>query len=256
MKDRPNWLPVDSNIMRILFCFVFIVIVIPIFSREKADSAKTKLIFNGCLSINSNGLAPIPSFSLDKPALIAAFTLQKKRFSYDPQIAYGLDMRPWIIDNWLHYRLIYKPGFELRTGFDFSMFFSEYDAGDTKILQGQQYLTFEIAGIFKFSPKSSLSLMYWSDNGQDPGSIKGNFYNMVYDRADIEIGESILFSGSLQFFYIGYEGNNDGLFVSPKIALSVKKIPLSLFFQATQALTSNIEPYPGFRWNAGLGYMF
>ena len=69
------------------------------------------------------------------------------------------------------------------------MFFSEYDAGDYKILQGQQYLTFEIAGIFKFSPKSSLSLMYWSDNGQDPGSLNGNFYNMVYDRTDIEIGE-------------------------------------------------------------------
>ena len=68
--------------------------------------------------------------------------------------------------------------------------------GIHKILQGQQYITFEIAAIFKFSPKSIPSLMYWNDNGQDPGTIKGHFYNMVYDRTDIELGESILFAGS------------------------------------------------------------
>jgi hypothetical protein len=98
--------------------------------------------------------------------------------------------------------------------------------------------------------------MYWNDNGQDPGSIKGNFYNSVYERTDIAIGESILLSVSLQFFYIGYTGNNDGLFISPRIASSVDNIPLSLYFQATQALSSNIEPYPGFKWNVGLAYIF
>jgi hypothetical protein len=242
--------------MRISFCLLFIFIFKLGYSKEKTDSTAAKLKFNGNISLNSNGMAPIPSFSLGKPALIAAFTLQKKRFSFDPQIAYGLNMKPWIIDNWLHYRLINKPKFELRTGIDFAMFFSDYDAGDYTIWQGQQYITFEIAGIIKFSPKSSLTLMYWSDNSQDPGSIKGNYYNMVYDRADIPIGESILFSGSLQLFYVGYEGNNDGLFISPRIAASVRNVPLSLFFQATQVLTSNIEPDPGFRWNAGLAYIF
>lgn len=242
--------------MRLSFCLLFLLIFKLSYSSEKADSANAKLRFNGNISLNSNGMAPIPSFSLGEPALIAAFTLQKKRFSYDPQIAYGLDMRPWIIDNWVHYRLINKPKFELRTGVDFSMFFSEYDAGDYTVLQGQQYLTFEIAGIYKFSPKSIISLMYWSDNGQGHGSIRGNFYNVVYDRTDIEIGESFLLSGSLQLFYIDYTANNDGLFVAPRIASSVKNLPLSLFFQATQALTSNIEPYPGFRWNVGLAYLF
>jgi hypothetical protein len=242
--------------MRITFCLLFLLFFSLGYSNEKTDSTRTKLKISGNLSLNSNGIAPIPAFSLGKPALIAAFTLQKRRFSYDPQIAYGLDMRPWIIDNWLHYRLIYKPKFELRTGVDFSMFFDEYDAGDYKILSGQQYITFELAGICRFTPKSILSLMYWSDNGQDHGSINGNFYNIVYDRNDIEIGENILFSASLQLFYIDYTGDNDGLFVSPRIASSVKKIPLSLFFQAIQPLASNIEPYPGFRWNAGLAYLF
>jgi len=242
--------------MRKTFSLLFLFIFISAYSTEKSDSTKSKLQFYGNVSLNSNGIAPIPAFSLGKPALIAAFTLQKKRFSFDPQIAYGIDMRPWLIDNWVHYRLIYKPKFELRTGFDFSMFFGEYDAGDYKILQGQQYLTFEIAGIFKFSPKSTLSLMCWSDNGQDHGSIKGFYYNAVYEKSDIAIGKSVLFSGSMQVFYLGYTANNDGLFISPKISFAIRNIPLSIFFQATQALISNIEPFPGFRWNAGLACTF
>jgi hypothetical protein len=242
--------------MRISLCLLFFFIFKLTCANEKTDSSKAKLKFTGNLSLNSNGFALIPSFSLNKPAFIAAFTLQRSRFSYDPQIAYGLNVRPWTIDNWLHYRPIQKPRFELRTGVDFSMFFSEFDTGDTKILQGQQYITFELAAIYKLSPKSTFSLMYWNDNGQDPGSIKGNFYNSVYERTDIAIGESILLSGSLQFFYIGYTGNNDGLFISPRIASSVDNIPLSLYFQATQALSSNFEPYPGFKWNVGLAYIF
>jgi hypothetical protein len=226
------------------------------FSKEKADSANTKLKFNGNLSLNSNGMAPIPSFSLNDPALIAAFTLQKKRFSFDPQIAYGLNLRPWIIDTWVHYRLIYKPSFELRTGIDFGMIFSEYKTEDYTILQGQQYITLELAGIYKISPKSSVSLMYWNDNGQDPETINGNFINLVYDRTDIKVGRTFFLSVNVQLFYIGYTGNNDGLFISPRIASSVSNLPFSLFLQVTQALTSNIEPYPGFKWNAGLAYIF
>jgi hypothetical protein len=165
-------------------------------------------------------------------------------------------MKPWIIDNWLHYRIIYRPRFELRAGFDFSMFFSKFDAGDYKILRAEQYLTAELASVIKFSPTSILNLMYWNDNGQEHGSIRGHFYNLIYEKSDIAIGKSILFFASLQLFYISYTGKNDGFFVSPKVALSVRDIPLSLYFQATQAVTSNIEPFPGFRWNVGLAYMF
>lgn len=242
--------------MRSVFILLFIFVVTNSYSFSKSDSTRSKLTISGNVSINSNGIASIPAFSLDKPALIAAFTLSKKRFSYDPTVSYGFNLRPWIIDNWLHYRIIYRPLFELRTGVDFSMFFSEYKTAEEKILQGQQYLTFEIAAIFKLSPRNAISIMYWNDNGQDPGSIKGSFYNLVYDQSDIHIGKSLLLSANVLFFYIDYTGKNDGLFLSPKIAASLVNLPFSVFLQATQAITSNVEPFPGFRWNVGIAYIF
>jgi hypothetical protein len=237
----------------ILFIFIFLE-GYPAVSDSTNTGSRT--IFSGSLSINSNGIASIPAFSLGKPALIASLSVQKKRFSYDPVVAYGLNFRPWVIDNWLHYRPIFRPKFELRAGFNFSMFFCDYKPSDVKILQGQQYLTAELAGVFRFKPGSSLTAMIWSDNGQDQGSIKGFFYNVVYDRTDLPIGKSMLFSANVQLFYIDYTGLNDGLFLAPRLAVSKKEIPIALFFQFTQQIVTNIVPSPGFKWNAGAGYLF
>lgn len=61
---------------------------------------------------------------------------------------------------------------------------------------------------------------------------------------------------SVQLYYINYDGNDDGLFISPKISASVNDSPFSLFFQANQALQSNIDPFPKFKGNIGISYSF
>src|ERR1035437_9298410 len=104
--------------MRISFCLLFMFIAIFSFSQEDTISSKRKLRANASISLNSNGIAPIPAFTLGKPAIMMSMSLVKNRFSYDPTLGYGLDLRPWFIDNWLHYKLIVKPSFELRTGFN------------------------------------------------------------------------------------------------------------------------------------------
>jgi len=236
------------------FSLIFLIIYSVSYSQEKADSSKTKLRAEASVSINSNGIATIPAFSLDKPAFMASVTLVKNRFSYEPLLAYGLDLKPWFIDNWLHYMIIRKPQFQLRTGFNASSFFSEYKIADDEFLQGQRYFAFELTGFYKLSSTSSMTLAYWNDRGQDKGSIKGHFISLSGERYNINIGKQVLLSAALQIFYINYDGNNDGFFVSPKISSSVRDVPFSLYFQATQAIDTNISPVPGFRWNVGLSY--
>lgn len=241
--------------MRASFFIILFFIFSVSYSQEKADSSRTKLRASATVSLNSNGIASIPAFSLDKPAIMAAISLAKNRFSYDPVLAYDLDMRPWFIDNWLHYKIINKPSFEFRTGFNISAFFSEYKlTEDESIHQSQRYFAIEMAALYKFSPHSSLTFMYWNDRGQEEGTIKGHYLSLAGDRSDIGIGKYVLLSVNLQLFYINYDGNNDGLFLSPKISSSVRNIPFAVFFQAIQALQSNISPFPGFRWNIGLAY--
>ena len=240
--------------MRFTFCLLFIFITVFSFSKKKTVNSERKLQTTASVSLNSNGMAPVPAFSLDKPAIMASISLVKNRFSYEPTLAYGLDSRPWFIDNWMHYKLIVRPAFELRTGFNPSSYFSEYAPTDEFVWHCQRYFTFEVAGMYKFSPAGSLSMLYWNDRGQEPESIKGHYLAFFCDRSEINIGNKIQMNLNVQLFYINYDGNNDGLFISPKISSSVRNSPFSLFFQANQPLQSNITPFPKFKCNAGISY--
>src|SRR5512133_162608 len=240
--------------MRIPFSLIFLFIFTITYSQEETSASKKKLIASATVSLNSNGIASIPAFYLGKPAIIALISLVKNRFSYTPTLAYGLDLRPWFIDNWLNYKIIRKPSFELTAGFNISTFGSKYNLPEGSVWEAQRYFAFAMTGVYKIAPKSSLTLAYWSDNGQEKGTIKGHFFNLVGERNDMNVGKSVLISAAVQIFYINYDGNNDGLFVSPKVSSSIKDVPFSIFFQATQAISSNIEPFPGFRWNIGISY--
>lgn len=231
-------------------CFTFI----NAFSHENPDSTLRKLKTDASVSINSNGIASIPAFSLGDPAVIASVNLSKNRFSYDPVLAYGFDMKPWFIDNWLHYKLIRRKDFEIRAGFNFSTFFSKTKLPDMTILQGDRYFALEVAGIYRISPNTSLTLMYWNDRGQEKGTIKGHFFNLLGEIYNIRLGNRLMMMTGAQLFAINYEGNNDGVFVSPKISFSMREMPFSLYWQATQVIDSNIDPNPGFKWNIGLSY--
>jgi hypothetical protein len=241
--------------MRLSFCLLFTFISVLSFSQEDSLSSRRKLRANASISLNSNGIAPIPAFALGKPAIMASLSLVKNRFSYDPTLAYGLDLRPWFLDNWLHYKLIVKPAFELRTGFNISSFFSQYTPAPGFVWHGQRYFTLEVAGLYKFSPVSSMSLLCWNDRGQEPESLIGTYLGLFWDRSEINVGKEVLLNLDLQLYYINYTGYNDGLFISPKISASCRKFPsYSLFFQANQAIQSNIKPFPGFICNVGISY--
>ena len=235
----------------LLFLFIFTLT----WSQENTDSTRSKkLKAEATVSINSNGIAFVPAFSLDKPAITGSFSLIKGRFSYDPTLSYGLDLKPWIIDNFFHYLIVDRPVFEFKVGAVISAFFSEYEAEDGAVLRAQKYLALEFAGKYKFNPKTSLAFTYLLDRGQDPGTTQGHFFNLQADRSDFEIGRKVLLSASLQLFYINYTGNNDGLFTAASVSASLRDIPFSIFAQAIQALSSNIDPFPQFKWNVGLAY--
>lgn len=242
--------------MKGLLIFIFLTSAIASFSKEESDSTRNPLLFSGSISFNSNGMAPIPSFALGKPALTANLSIAKGRFSYNPQLSYDLHLKPWIIDNWFHYKIIDKSRFALRTGVNVGAFFSDIEVTGQTIRQVQRYFAIELAGTYKITEKSSLGLMFWYDKGADPGTIEGYFINLVYDRPEIPIGKHIYMGINIQTFIVDYTSNNDGFFISPRASFETKYVPVFLFYQGIHPLISNISPDPGFQWNVGIGYSF
>jgi len=72
------------------FFFAFLFIFLGLYSQQNADSYKIKLKANATVSINSNGIATIPAFSLDKPAIMASIALVKNRFSYEALFSFEI----------------------------------------------------------------------------------------------------------------------------------------------------------------------
>jgi hypothetical protein len=244
-----------------IFLIVFLFFTASSFAGQNADSTRSKKIQAGAtFSLNSNGISSVPAFSLGDPALMASVSVSKGWFSYDPTLAYSLDGHPWFIDNWLHVKLVNKPGFELRTGMNISSYCSKYISSEEEFYRVERYFAFEIATTCRFAHQMSLLAQYWNDRGQEDWSLKGHFISTVFEKANMSLGKHVFCTAALQLFYIDYNGNdgvnnnNDGLFVAPRIAFSVRNFPVSVFSQVVQAITSNIEPFPGFNINVGIGY--
>jgi len=238
---------------RILF-FVLLLVSLDGFSQENVQV--NKWTFSGSFSINSNGINPIPAFSLGKAAAIANLSISKGWFNYEPGLAYAFDAKPWYVDNWFHIYLVRKPVFKLRTGVNFSMFFMEKTVSGEKFLNGDRYLTGEIAGIFTLPGNTNIWLMYWNDNGQERGTINGHYFNLFIEKTDINAGDEFRLAASLQIFMLQYTANNDGFFISPKLTFTRNKFPLALYTQANIPVTTNMLPAPKFQWNIGLAYIF
>ena len=239
--------------LSILINLIFLLTIAKVYPQT--DSSRHKLKASATVTLNSNGISSIPAFSLGDPAITASIILAKGRFSYEPVLAYGFDLKPWYIDNWINFKIIDRPKFTLMTGFNASAFFTQRTISDTSLLQVQRYFALAFTGLFKIAPNTTLTTAYWSDNGQD-GGIKGHFVNLACEKTNMRLGDKSRLAAMLQIFYINYEGNNDGLFITPRISWSILNFPLSVFFLGTQPITSNIEPFPDFQWNIGVGYNF
>jgi len=239
---------------RVFPVLIFTIICFETYCRDASTDSELKLKASCTFSLNTNGISSIPSFSLGAPAVIANPSFNYGRFNYEPVLAYDFDIQPWYIDNWFRFRIVDRPEFEFRTGVNFSMFFIDMKLPDHTILQGQRYWAAEFTSVYKPSANSFVSAAYWNDRGQDPGSLQGHFLSLMAERSALPLGRSLLLAANMHLFYIDYNGNNDGLFLSPKLSCSLKRAPASIFLHCIQALSSNITPNPGFSWNLGLTY--
>ena len=124
------------------------------------DSTKYKPELTGVITLTSNGISQIPAYSLDKPAISAFFYLKLKRFSYEPDINYGIDGRPWGMGNSFMYLAIDKKKLKFKTGLAFGLAFSYPEVlqgGEmVKINKSERYLIAKLIPTYLISKKTLL----------------------------------------------------------------------------------------------------
>lgn len=244
----------------IVLCFLWA--SLPIFSQEVGDLAEAnKVQFSGSINLNTNGISPVPAFSLDKPSIIGIFSLKKNRLSFNPEIAFSTRGKPWFINPRFTYKVVdgEKFDFNISTLYSFSYSYPEKLVNNnlqtsTKI---EHYALLQSTSTYTLSKKTSFSLTTFHGFGLKSASIKrGNFFILGGNIANLKITENLYHSLFPQLTYINLDGDTSGLFASAIFGIGHKKLPFFLSTQLTQALTTNISPNPGFKWNIGLSYIF
>ncbi|WP_343487494.1 hypothetical protein [Allomuricauda sp. d1] len=232
-----------------------------LYCQELEETSNRGIEFSGSINLNTNGISPVPAFSLDKPSVIGIFSLKRKRFGFTPEMAFSTKAKPWFINPRITYEMIdgEKFGFSLSALYSFNFTYPEELIGNT--LQSttvvEHYALLQSNSIYSISAKLSIGLTTFHGLGLQNASIqRGNFFILAANITKLKITENLYHSLFPQLVYVDLDGDSQGLFVSTIYGIGHKKWPFFLSTQLTHAAATNISPNPGFKWNVGLTYHF
>lgn len=244
----------------ILVCCLLLVASI-VSAQEKIDTTRAAFQFSGTLSLTTNGISPIPAFSLEKPAVLGFLSLRKKRFSYDPEIAFSIKGVPWFFNNCFRYSVVEKTKFQLRTGLIWGVSFSYpeviLNGVSRTIARAERFFWLELKPRYKISKKVALSSIVWRGYNFEPGSLKQiSFISLSGNFTNLQVMRNVYCHVFPQVFYLNIDGSSNGFFVSGILGFKHTKLPVMLSTQMNETIITTLSPNPGFKWNVSLSYGF
>ncbi|WP_143165167.1 hypothetical protein [Chryseolinea serpens] len=245
---------------RLLACFVFCLAAFrPVdMTGQVPDSTdqKSNVSASGRVMLANAGFAPVPAFSFNSPLMMGFLSLKKKRFSFEPDLALGLNGKPWLVNNWFRLAFIDRKKLKATVGLNPSLYFGEVVmlSGES-IIRAHRNLTFEFAGEQTLTSPWALRWTYLLVHAFDTGALSGQFFDVSNIITALRLPKILIAKVKPEVFYFNFDGNIDGFYGSGSVTADLQCIPLSVYFQGVQPFWAG---FPGthYKWNAGLVYGF
>ena len=241
---------------------VFAVVVILFFSFFGQSQEEIEPFlddFRGTASVTHNGISLVPSFSLGEPAAIFDLKFTKGRLSFEPEMRFALEGKPWSFLFWFRYKAIEKERFSLRIGAHPALNFRTVsvirNGINEELLESRRYLGAEIVPSYKISEKVSMGMYYLRGQGFDEGVKTTNFLVLNASFTNLFISEKLYFNISPQAYYLTTD-DDVGYYVVAFVTLGKKEFPWSISAILNKAIDTEIVPEYDFTWNVSLNYSF
>lgn len=227
--------------------------------NNSVDTLKKEYHFSGSISATNNGISFIPTFSLGKPATILNFSLGGPKFSFEPELRFSIEGRPWSFIFWWRYKLVNTKKFRLNLGahpsLSYKIIESTVNGGTTKSITAVRYAASEWVPTYVLSDHVTLGAYYLFSHGLDYGAIKNtHFLTLNADISNINLFNDLFLKFKPQVYYLQLD-HTDGYYVSTALTLTKKNCPFSLSTVSNKIIRSNIVS-PSFVWNATIAYSF
>lgn len=217
--------------------------------------------FSGTITLTQNGISIIPTFSLDKPALIFNLALGKGRLTFEPDLRFSLEGKPWSMLFWWRYKIVRDRRFNLRVGAHPAMNFRTVDirrvpdGGSAEVIEARRYLATEVVPSYRLTDRLSLGLYYLSGWGFDDGVKRTHFLTLNATLTPLARAGNWLLQAFPSVFYLRTDGLQ-GYYGSATIRLQHARVPLALESILNHKLKSEIAPERVLVWNLSLLYTF
>lgn len=203
----------------------------------------------------TNGIAPIPAFTLGKPAGLIFFeTKLNNHFSLSPDVSFSLkDGNLWFSDLWIRYS--FNPDTAKRwtviIGVDYPAYIgkSTIDENGRMISKVANYPTGQLCIKRNINKNNSITLDYWYLQAIDmTDGIKGSYLSLSYGFK--KSLKTFSFGSNLNVFYLNYSDKTNGFAGSITAKLSHNKSGL---FVSAQGMSPIKASKVNADWNASLG---
>jgi hypothetical protein len=244
---------------RALMFFVFISLSFLTYS-QKSDSTKIENYFGGALTVTNNGISLIPTFSIDKPAVLFDLTAGRGKLSFEPQFRFSLDGKPWTFFFWWRYKLVNTSKFFVRVGVHESLSYSTLSVmtnGESKeSIITQRYLAGEFTPNYFLTKNISIGLYYLYSYGFDNEYVRNTHFSMLnMNFSNIKLSNKFFLSYMPQIYYLRIN-RNDGYNVTSTLTLARKNFPVVFSVFGNKTIKSDVPGHKDFVWNASLIYSF
>jgi len=242
-------------VKKLLTLFFLFFISFSIYSQESLIN------ISGNISVTNNGISLVPSFSLEKPASIINLNFSAKKLSFEPDLRFSLEGKPWSFLFWWRYKVTNKNSrFNLRIGAHPALNFKEktfYTSTNNPItsIVARRFIATEVVPNFKLTNNISIGIYYLLSFGLDETVKKTNFLTFNSSFQKLKLSKDFNLSFTPQVYYLKMD-DRDGFYFTSNFSLRHNKIPFSISSIINKELKSNIFGSKNFNWNLSLVYYF
>jgi hypothetical protein len=247
--------------LRWVMLLVLALTIFPYFVfSQKTDSVKSVFHFGGSAMITNNGISLVPTFSLGKPAALFIFSMGGKRLSFEPDLRFSLEGKPWSFLFWWRYKLVMSEKFLLNAGVHPALNFKTskvtINGNTSEQTVARRYIAAELSPNYRVAKNLSVGIYYLVSQGLDPGTTKhthfltinGSFWN-------IRLPASLFLRVTPQLYYLNMDGK-DGFYFTATMTMARKNFPIFLTSTINQTIHTEITASKDFVWNLTLAYAF
>lgn len=215
---------------------------------------------SGAVNINSKGISLVPALTLGRPAAVFDLAIRKGDLSFEPQLRFALDGKPWSFLLWGRYRAVTTDRFRLTVGghpaFSFKTMKAGVNGRTDNVIEMRRYLAVDAAPTFVLSPRVSAGGYYLYSHGVDPGApAHTHFVAARTSLSGIRVFGDYLLQATPQLYYLSTKGE-DGTYVGASASFERRGAPWSIGTIVNQPVASDIAGGQSFLWNVSVSYAF